>query len=269
MDTVFYIVALPKRKFCYIKTDNQEDQENKIGYRAIVELENDKSVGIIIGKARRTKEWEIAQKYEIPDEIPLLPQNMIELSKKIAEKYFCDIFDVLKIMCPPRYFELEVKLKNKREKERDKNKNEKKNKEEYSKEVDSEEFEENGKEGEEWDTKNKTLKKSEKKFLELLKEKKKITLSRAKKILKIKRILELENLGLIKITISKKQKSKEDVEKELKKIREKKEEDKIYDQQKERVKLSEEQQKALEEILNNEGKFLIHGVTGSGKTKYI
>lgn len=269
-DTIFYIVALPKRKFCYIKTDTREDQENKIGYRAIVELENDKSVGIIIGKTKRTKEWEIAQKYEIPDEIPLLPQNMIELSKKIAEKYFCDIFDVLKIMCPPRYFELEVKLKNKREKATDKNKkkNGKKNKEEYSKEVDSEEFEENGKEGEEWDAKNKTLKKSEKKFLELLKEKKKITLSRAKKILKIKRILELENLGLIKITISKKQKSKEEVEKALKKIKEKKEEgDKIYNQQKERVKLSEEQQKALEEILNNEGKFLIHGVTGSGKTE--
>jgi primosomal protein N' (replication factor Y) len=123
MDETFYIVALPKRRFCYIK--NQNEKGKKIGYRVIVEFENDKTCGIIIGETKKTKEWEIAKKYEIPDEFPLIPQNMIELSKKIAEKYFCDLFDILKIISPPQYLELEVKTK--REKKR-------KNKEKYNEE---------------------------------------------------------------------------------------------------------------------------------------
>ncbi len=283
MDETFYIVALPKRKFCYIKT--QDEKEKKIGYRVIVELENDKSCGIIIGETKKIKEWELSKKYEIPDQFPLIPQNMIELSKKIAEKYFCDLFDVLKIISPPQYLELEVKIKKeKKRKSKGKyNEEEKKSDEESNdrKETELNNQEKEKKEGEETENPiSKVLKKSEKNFLDLLEKNRKITLKRAKKLLKIKRIVELENLGLIKITFSKKQKSKEEVEKALKKIKEKKEkeeekekkeekeeENQTYHQQKERVKLSEEQQKALDEILNGEGMFLVHGVTGSGKTE--
>jgi primosomal protein N' (replication factor Y) len=283
MDETFYIVALPKRRFCYIK--NQNEKGKKIGYRVIVEFENDKTCGIIIGETKKTKEWEIAKKYEIPDEFPLIPQNMIELSKKIAEKYFCDLFDILKIISPPQYLELEVKTKKEKKRKNKEKYNEEEKKSEEEREKSNEEGKksdekssEEGKESklnyqEEDGTENlisKVLKEPEKKFLDLLEKKRKITLKRAKKLLKIKRILELENLGLIKITFTKKQKSKEEVEKSLKKIREKKEkeqENQAYHQKKERVKLSEEQQKALDEILNNEGMFLLHGVTGSGKTE--
>jgi primosomal protein N' (replication factor Y) len=283
MDETFYIVALPKRRFCYIK--NQNEKEKKIGYRVIVEFENDKTCGIIIGETKKTKEWGIAKKYEIPDEFPLIPQNMIELSKKIAEKYFCDLFDILKIISPPQYLELEVKTKKEKKRKNKEKYNEEEKKSEEEREKSNEEGKksdeksnEEGKESklnyqEEDGTENlisKVLKEPEKKFLDLLEKKRKITLKRAKKLLKIKRILELEKLGLIKITFTKKQKSKEEVEKSLKKIREKKEkeqENQAYHQKKEKVKLSEEQQKALDEILNNEGMFLLHGVTGSGKTE--
>ncbi len=276
MPETFYIVALPKRKFCYIKTQNEN--ENKVGYRVIVELENDKTCGIIIGETKKIKEWEIAKKYEIPDQFPLIPQNMIELSKKIVEKYFCDLFDVLKIISPPQYLELEVKIR--------KEKKRKKSEEKYSEEEKKSEEETNERKEteinyqekkEEYGTESliSNLKKSEKNFLDLLKKNRKITLKRAKKLLKIKRIIELESREFIKITFSKKQKSKEEIEKALKKIKEKKEEkeegkekeNQAYHQQKERVKLSEEQQKALYEILKGEGMFLIHGVTGSGKTE--
>ncbi len=58
----FLCRGFTQKKILYIKTDTEKIKENKIGYRAIVELENDKSVGIIIGKSEKTKEWEICPK---------------------------------------------------------------------------------------------------------------------------------------------------------------------------------------------------------------
>jgi primosomal protein N' len=56
--------------------------------------------GFVIGFKEKTE-------YEIKDiekvEESLLTKENIELAKLMAKRYFCNVFDCLKLMLPPRY----------------------------------------------------------------------------------------------------------------------------------------------------------------------
>ena len=165
-----------------------------------------------------------------PDEIPFLTENMITVAKKVAEKYICDIFEVLSLFSPPSFLKLEVKIKEK-------------NEEAFRKE-------------------------RAKKIYSVLKKKRKISISQAVKISKWEKIISLEEKDLIQISPAKKEMRKKEVgEWFSKKI--KREENLEEDKWKENLTLTDEQEKALLRITSDSKyrKFLIHGATGSGKTE--
>lgn len=172
-DEIILQVILSDGKKTYIKA-----QKKDIGKRIIVELNNTKSIGIVVGeaKAHKTKahKKQISENFYFPDQdLQIIPQDMIKLCYKMREKYLCKIPDALKLMCPPEFLKLSVLLNTKGE-----------------------------------------IPKS-KKLYQVLKKSKKISLSKAKKL--YKDLLKLEKEGFIKIVPTQNIRTKEEVEREIQK----------------------------------------------------
>ncbi|GBD02962.1 Primosomal protein N' [bacterium HR19] len=230
-----FLVALPKRELCTIESENK----NLIGYRVIVELEKKKDIGIVIKEISSGEKFKKAKNFEIVDEIPLIPHNLIKLCLEVSGRYFAHISDVIPLACPRKYFSLQVKLKKSKSEKNKKEKNE-----------NLEEIEKNS---------ERKIGKSAERLIEILKNKKKITLHQAKEITKIEKIIELEKSGIIEIKPEKRIREKEEIIKEIKKQTNEEEIPEII--------LSDEQNVALQKIAEKNGVFLIHGATGSGKTE--
>jgi primosomal protein N' (replication factor Y) len=231
-----FLVALPKRELCTIEAEDK----NLIGYRVIVELENKKDIGIVIKEIGFGERFKKAKSFAIVDEIPLIPENLIKLCLEVSGRYIAHISDIIPLACPRKYFSLQIKLK--------KNKSENKKKEKNENAEGNERNEE------------KKIEKSAERLIEVLKNKKKLTLHQAKKIIKIEKIIELEKRGIIEIKPEKKIRKKEEIINHIKEQANKEDIPEIV--------LSDEQKLALQKITEkNDGVFLIHGATGSGKTE--
>lgn len=204
----------------------KSDPKN-IGKRVIVRLKTKKEIGTVVKKVseRTDVSRNLALEFHFPDEIPLLTESMLKICYMIRDRYLCSLGEALKMFYPPGFLKLSVKLLRK----------------------DEEEF--------------KKLKAE--KLFEALSKRRRISIKSAKKICSFRKLMKLEEKGLIDIVPEKSIKTKEEVERDFEKISSQSSEacSPAYE-------LTEEQINALEAILKSDhSRFLIHGVTGSGKTE--
>ncbi len=102
-ETILQVISSDGKK-AYIKSKKED-----IGKRVIIELNNNKSIGIVVGEVK--KHEEICENFYFPDgDFQILTEEMIKLCYRMKEKYFCKISDALRLMCPPEFLKLSVVL---------------------------------------------------------------------------------------------------------------------------------------------------------------